>query len=71
MGYLAAAVFPLRKLYQSKRPLVASTGSNSRPSFFGQRRGPLGFERPGLVLPKEARTLPVQRKGARDGQSVP
>ena len=63
MGYLAAAIFPLRKLYQSKRPTVVSTGADRRPSFFGQRRGPLGFERPGLVLPKEARTLPVQRKG--------
>lgn len=50
-GYGAAILFPMGKL-QERRP-----GEPVRPGQAKYRTGPLGFERPGVRLPKEAKTL--------------
>jgi hypothetical protein len=52
MGYGAAELFPLGQLKNMKK-----AGTVTRPKHAQYRRGSLGFERPGLRLPKEARTI--------------
>jgi hypothetical protein len=51
LGYGAAVLFPLGKLYESRR------GGAINPKYAKYRRGPLGFERPGLRVPKDGESL--------------
>lgn len=50
-GYGAAILFPTGKLKER------SAGGGTRPKHATYKSGPLGFERPGLRLPKEALTI--------------
>jgi len=57
MGYGAAVLFPLGKLTGPASPLSPSKGA----SYFG--KGPLGFERPGLIVPTHGDTIAPRVKG--------
>ena len=53
-SYGAARYYPLGSL----KPRKVTRTASPRPShYFGGKTGPLGFERPGLKLPKEAQTI--------------
>ncbi len=52
MGYGAAILFPLGRLQNTRKHRAAAT-----TSYFGHKRG-LGFEKPGLRLPEEAKVIP-------------
>jgi len=53
MGYGAAVLFPMgRRFSKDKMPPIREAGS-----YFGGPRRPLGFERPGLIVPEHGKPL--------------